>query len=128
MTEPSLRTSRRRFNYLGSAHSGTGDHAKMHLTSLALIPLAIAFMVMMLRLGAHDYNGVRNYLGHPGPTILMILFIGTGILHMQIGMKAIIDDYVHDHAIKDAALIANLFFCVALGVTCLYALVRIGLA
>ncbi len=128
MTDPSFRTSRRRFSYLGSAHSGTGDHSKMRLTSLALIPLAIAFIVMVLHLAATDYNGVRNYLGHPGPTILMMLFLGTGIWHMQIGMKAIIDDYVHAHLTKDAALIANLFFCVALGATCLYALIRIGLA
>ena len=123
-----LRTQRSRAGQPGAARSGTGDNGRMRLTSIALIPLTIAFMVMVLDLVSKDYNAVRSYLGHPLPALLMLLFIGTGVLHMQIGMKSIIEDYVHGPHLKEAALTGNVFFAVCAGLACVYAVLRIGFA
>ena len=127
-SKDTLRTQRSRAGHLGAARSGTGDNARMRLTSIALIPLTVAFMVMVLDLVSKDYNAARSYLGHPLPALLMLLFIGTGVLHMQIGMKAIIEDYVHAPPLKEAALTANVFFAVCAGLSCIYAVLRIGFA
>ena len=123
---PSLRSERARVAHLGSARSGTRHNGHMRLTSMALIPLTVAFVLMVLTLAAKDYNGVRGYLGHPLPAILMLLFVGAGIYHMQLGMRTIIEDYIHGSHAKDAALMANLFFCIGLGCACVYALLRIS--
>ena len=98
----------------------------MHVTSLALVPLTIAFVWLLLGLVGKDYAAVRATLAAPVPAILMLLFVGTGIYHMKLGMQVIIDDYVHEHHLKDWALVANTFFSAVIGLACLYALLKIS--
>jgi succinate dehydrogenase / fumarate reductase, membrane anchor subunit len=121
----SYRTPLGRVRMLGSAHLGTAESARMRLTSMALVPLTIGFVWFVLSLLHRDYNGVRRELGQPLHAILMLLFILAGVYHMQIGMKSVILDYLDGHA-REWALLANAFFAVALGITCVYAVLRIG--
>jgi succinate dehydrogenase / fumarate reductase membrane anchor subunit len=121
----SLRSSLAKVRYLGSARSGADENWLMRLTSAALIPLTVAFVWLMLSLVSKDYNGVRAELGRPLPAIIVMLFVLTGVYHMQIGMRSIILDYIHGHA-KEWALMANLFFAAALALACIYAVLRIG--
>ena len=125
---PTLRTSLSKVTYLGSARSGTRHNAHMRLTSMALLPLTIAFVVMLLSLLGKDYNAARAYFSNPIPALLMLLFTGAGIYHMQLGMRTIIEDYVHDRHWKEWSLTGNLFFCIAVGLACIYAVLRIGFA
>jgi succinate dehydrogenase / fumarate reductase membrane anchor subunit len=120
-----LRTPLGRVRYLGSARSGMREDWLMRLTSVALVPLTIAFVWLLLSLLAKDYNGVRAELGHPLPAILMMLFVLVGIYHMQLGMRSVIADYVSGHA-REWALMVNLFFAGALALACIYAVLRIG--
>ena len=116
----------RRVRYLGSAHSGTTGAWHMRLTSLALLPLTIAFVILVLDLVGKSFSEVHATLSHPFPALILLLFIGTGIYHMQLGMRTIVEDYIHGTHAKDLALAANLFFCVALGLTCVYAVLRLS--
>ena len=122
----SLQTASKKVRYLGSAKSGVGAARAMHLTSVALVPLAIAFVWVLITLLGKDYAGVRTELKHPLPALVMLLFVGASLYHMKLGMQVIIDDYVHDHHLKDAALIANLFFCIAVGLACVYSLLKVS--
>jgi succinate dehydrogenase / fumarate reductase membrane anchor subunit len=121
----SLRTPLGRVRYLGSARSGVREDWLMRLTSVALVPLTIAFVWLLLSLLSKDYNGARAVLGRPAPAIIVMLFALAGIYHMQLGMRSIIFDYVNGHA-REWALIANLFFAAVLGLACIYAVLRIG--
>jgi succinate dehydrogenase / fumarate reductase membrane anchor subunit len=121
----SLRTPLGRVRYLGSARSGMRDDWFMRLTSVALVPLTIAFVWLLLSLLAKDYNGVRAELGSAAPAIVVLLFVLAGVYHMQLGMRSIILDYVHGQA-REWTLFANLFFCAVLGLICVYAVLRIG--
>jgi succinate dehydrogenase / fumarate reductase membrane anchor subunit len=114
--------------FLGSAKSGTADAWNMRLTSLALIPLSLAFVAIVLQLCGKDYAAARAELGHPVPAIIMLLFVLAGIFHMKIGMQSIIDDYVHDALLKEWSLIANLFFSVCIGLACIYAVLKLSFA
>ncbi len=116
----------RRVRYLGSAHSGTRHAAAMRLTSLALVPLTVAFVWLVLSLVGKSYDEAHAFLARPAPAILLLLLIGTGIHHMQLGMRTIIEDYVHGEHTKDWALAANLFFAVVVGVACAYAVLRLS--
>ena len=123
-----IRTDFKRVRYLGPAHSGTSGMWHMRLTSLALVPLTIGFVLLVLTLQGRSYTDVHATLSQPFPALMMLLFIGTGIYHMQLGMRTIIEDYVHLEIVKDWCLTANLFFSVVVGLTCVYAVCRLSFA
>ena len=120
-----LRTPLGRVRFLGSSRKGTGETWALHVTAIALVPLSLIFVLMMLTLLHMDYNGVRATLGQPIPAILLIAFILAGVVHMQIGMRSIILDYVQCHAVA-WALLANTCCAALLGLACVYATLRIS--
>jgi succinate dehydrogenase / fumarate reductase, membrane anchor subunit len=128
MDTDSLRTDAAKIRHLGSARSGTGHLWRMRLTSLALVPLTIGFVWLLLSLLGKDYAQLRDALSAPCPALLLLLFIGAGVYHMQLGMQVIIEDYVHGEGARTLAIAANLLFCVALGVACIYAVLKLSLA
>ena len=120
-----LRTPLGRVRFLGSARNGTGEAWLMHVTSLALIPLSLYFVWLMLDLLHMDYNGVRAELGRPLPAVLLLAFILSGVLHMELGMRSIIVDYIHGRG-RAWALLANTCFAALLALACAYATLRIS--
>lgn len=126
--DPSIRTMASRVRYLGAAKSGTREVWLMRITSVALLPLAIAFIWIVLKLAGQDQAGVKAEFAHPCTAILMLLFILAGVVHMKIGMQSIIDDYVHAARFKEWSMIANVLFSVGLGVAAIYAVLKLSLA
>jgi succinate dehydrogenase / fumarate reductase, membrane anchor subunit len=118
----SLSTPLGKVRYLGSAKSGTQHAWAMR----ALVPLTIAFVWIILHLVGKDYASVRDTLGRPLSAIIVLLFIGTSIYHMMLGMRTIIEDYVHGEHAKTWSLLANSFFSYAIGLACIYAILRIS--
>lgn len=116
----------RRVRYLGSARSGVTAAWHMRLTSLALLPLSVACVFLVLSLVGRSYAEVHATLSHPFPSLLLLLFIGAGLYHMQLGMRTIIEDYVHGAHAKALCLAANLFFCITAGATCAFAVFRLS--
>jgi len=120
-----LRTPLGRVRFLGSARTGTTDAWFVHLTSVALIPLTVGFVWLMLDLLRKDYNGVRAELGRPIPAILLLAFILAGIVHMELGMRSIIVDYINGQS-RAWALAANTLLAALLALACVYATLRIA--
>jgi succinate dehydrogenase / fumarate reductase membrane anchor subunit len=104
---------------------GTNEAWLIHLTSLALVPLTISFVWLMLDLLRKDYNGVRAELTHPIPAILLLAFIFAGIVHMELGMRSVIVDYIGGR-LRALALAANTCFAALLALACLYATLRVA--
>jgi len=98
----------------------------MRVTSLALVPLSIWFVALILSLVGKDYPAVRAELSHSMVAIFLLLFILFGVVHMKVGMRSIIDDYVQDAHLKEWALVANLFFSVSLGLACIHAALKLS--
>ncbi len=120
-----LRSPLGRVRFLGPARTGTGDAWLVHVTSLALVPLTIGFVWLMLDLVGKDYNGVRAELANPIPAILLLAFIIAGIVHMELGMRSIIIDYVGGR-LRGWALAANTCLAALLALACVYATLRIA--
>ena len=124
--QASMRSMAGRVRYLGAAKSGTRDLWLMRLTSVALLFLSIAFVWTMLSLVGKTLPQVQAQFSHPLVSILMLLFILASIVHMKIGMQAIIDDYIHAVQVKEWAMMANIFFSVAVGVAAVFAVLKLG--
>src|SRR5271165_3757054 len=124
-TPSGLRTPLSRVRFLGSARSGTTEAWLIHLTSLALIPLTVVFVWLVLDLLHMDYNGARATLARPFPAILLLAFILAGILHMELGMRSIVVDYIHGPG-RAWVLAANACFSALLALACVYATLRIA--
>ena len=120
-----LRTPLGRVRFLGSARAGTTEAWLIHVTAVALVPLSLGFVWLLLDLLHKDYNGVRAEIGRPVPAILLLAFILTGVVHMELGMRSIIVDYVEGHG-RAWALVANACFAALLAFACLYATLRVG--
>ena len=121
----SYRTPLGQVRWLGSARLGASENWRLRVTSMALIPLSIAFVLMVLAMLHMDYNGARAFVGAPLPAVILLLFVLAGVYHAEIGMRSVIDDYVHGTA-REWALIVNACVAVALGLACIYAVLRIG--
>jgi succinate dehydrogenase / fumarate reductase membrane anchor subunit len=118
-----LRTPLGRVRFLGPGRTGTTDAWLVHLTSVALIPLTVGFVWLVLDLLRKDYNGVRAELARPIPAILLLAFILAGIVHMELGARSIIVDYIGGQS-RAWALAANTLFAALLALACVYATLR----
>ncbi len=120
-----LRTPLGRVRFLGSARTGTMDAWVVHLTSVVLVPLTVGFVWLVLDLLRKDYNGVRAELARPIPVILLLAFVIAGIVHMELGMRSVIVDYIRGQS-RAWALAANTLFAAFLALACVYATLRIA--
>jgi succinate dehydrogenase / fumarate reductase membrane anchor subunit len=126
MSGTQFRTPLGRVRALGSAKSGTGHFWHQRLTAVANVPLTIAFVVILVSLLGRSHAAVVQILGSPLVAIVMLLFIGSITYHMKLGMQVIIEDYVHDEKWKFAAVIANIFFALAVGLAAVYAILKLS--
>jgi succinate dehydrogenase / fumarate reductase, membrane anchor subunit len=123
----SVRAMAGRVRHLGATKSATREVWLMRLTNVALLPLAIAFVWIVLSVTGKDQAGVRAEFARPYSAILMLLFILVSIVHMKMGMQSIIDDYVHAARLKEWSLMANVLFAVGFGVAAIYAVLKLSL-
>jgi succinate dehydrogenase / fumarate reductase membrane anchor subunit len=121
-----LRTPLARVRGLGAARSGTGHFWQMRLTSVASIPLTIAFVVIVVSLLGRNQAAAQQILATPLVTIVMLLFIIINVHHMWKGMQVVIEDYIHGELARPALVIANSLFCITVGLACCYALLKLS--
>lgn len=121
-----IRTPMGRVRGLGSARSGTHHFWQQRLTSVAGIPLTIAFIVIVASVLGRNHAAVVQILGSPLVAILLLLFIFNSIYHMWLGMQVVIEDYVHDDIPKLSCLMANSFFCTAAALASVYAILKLS--
>ena len=121
-----IRTPMGRVRGLGSGRSGTKHFWQGRLTSVAAIPLTIAFFVIVASVLGRNHAAVVQILGSPWVAILLLLFVLNSAYHMWLGMQVIIEDYVHDDLRKLACLMLNTFFCAAVALACTYAILKLS--
>ena len=121
-----MRTPMARVRYLGAARSGTKHFWYQRLTSVALIPLTILGIFAVLALTGRNHAAVVQILGSTAVAIGMLLFVLVSVYHMWLGMQVIIEDYVHDELPKYAALMSNTFFSCAVGLTAVFAVLKLS--
>jgi succinate dehydrogenase / fumarate reductase membrane anchor subunit len=123
--QPSMRTPLSRVRYLGSAKSGTDHFWKQRVSSVALVPLTIVVIFIVIGIMGRNHAAAAQILGSPFVAITLMLFVITSAYHMWLGMQVIIEDYVHSD-LKLTLIMINTFFCFAIGLSSVYALVKLS--
>ena len=125
-TSPHIRTPLARVRGFGSAKSGTEHFWRQRVTAVANIPLTIAAVIILITLLGRNQAAVAQILGSPTIAIIMLLFIASITIHMRIGMAVVIEDYVHDETAKIAALAANTFFTIIVGLSAAFGILKLS--
>jgi succinate dehydrogenase / fumarate reductase membrane anchor subunit len=122
----SMRTPLGRVRSLGSSHSGTRDFWRQRLTAVAMTLLIVPVIVIVMMLLGRNQAFARDILGQIPIAIILLLFIVASTWHMKIGMQVVIEDYVHSEKLKLASVMANNFFCIAVALASIYAILKLS--
>jgi succinate dehydrogenase / fumarate reductase membrane anchor subunit len=122
-----MRTALGRVLGLGSSKTGTEDFIKDKFRAVALLILTPYIIGIAPWLFGRPFDEVTAAFASPLVSIPIGIFIAVSILHMHLGMKTIIEDYVHHGVRKHALLFLNSAFCVVLAAATLLALLKLAL-
>jgi succinate dehydrogenase / fumarate reductase membrane anchor subunit len=110
----------------GSTRHGFAEWKLQRLTALANLPLLLWLVLSLVGLSGSGYEEVRAWLAGPLPTTLLCLTIVATVWHARIGVQVIVEDYVHDHRVAVAALVALRLAAVALAALGLVAVLKVS--
>jgi succinate dehydrogenase / fumarate reductase membrane anchor subunit len=91
-----------------TADRSGSEHTKiMRLSAYALAPLGILSLWFIAGAIGKSYEAVRAEIGRPFPAFTLIAFVIIAFYHARLGVETIIEDYVHDKALAEKALLLN---------------------
>ena len=126
MERQSMRSPLKRALWLGSARAGVEDWWIQRVTAVALIPLTLWFVTSLIALAGSDYATFILWLRAPFVTVLMVLLLIALFHHMSLGLRVLIEDYVHSDWAKIPAVVAIRLACYALACAGIFAVLRIS--
>jgi succinate dehydrogenase / fumarate reductase membrane anchor subunit len=124
--EATRRSALGRVRGYGSAQEGVGHWWAQRLTSVALVVLGCWFVVSLLSLPAFDYATLVGWIRNGWTALPLILFAAIGAWHSQLGVRVIIEDYVHEVGAKTLLLVLSTFIHVVIGAASILAVLRIA--
>jgi len=119
-------TDRKRVRGLGASGTGTEHQWATTVSAVALLILVPLFLITFIPYLGADYKTVTEHFSHPWPAIVTGLTLVVTLNHMKMGMKMLIEDYVHG-TMREVLIIAVALMAYALIAIGLYALIRLAL-
>ena len=113
---------------LGSAKDGTHHWWMQRVSSVALVPLVIWFVISLMSVSRADYATFQHWLSHPVNAGLMVALLVAMFYHANLGMQVIYEDYVRPECKKFIAVLATQFVLFVLGAISIVAVLKIALA
>ena len=110
-----------------SEQHGAGEWTAERLSSLALVPLAIWALWSAVQLAGGGYDGALAWFANRINAGLLTLTLLASIWHMNMGLKVIVDDYIHRPGSRGLLLGLNSLFCLVLAAGCVFFIVRLAL-
>lgn len=100
-----MRSTLGRVRGLGTARSGLLEWWGQRVTAAALVPLVVWFVVSLLLHLGQDAASVGHWVAKPWNAVLLLALLIALFRHLGLGLKVIIDDYVHGEAAKLATIL-----------------------
>ncbi len=111
---------------LGAARSGVHAWWIERVTSIALVPLTIWFVVSVLGMLGTPRAGVLLWAANPINTVLLLALVISTFVHMAHGLQVVVEDYVHAEAAKTVSLLLIKAVAWLLGLAAFAAVLHMG--
>jgi succinate dehydrogenase / fumarate reductase membrane anchor subunit len=122
----SLRSPLGRVVGLGSAKSGVHHWWLQRLSSIALVPLTVWFAVSLLSLPSLDHVTVVAWMAQSWTSLLMILLVLVATHHSQLGVRVVVEDYVHNTGLRTLTLVILTFVHAFVAVAGVFAILKVA--
>ncbi len=109
----------------GSAKEGVHHWWVQRLTSVALVPLTVWFVISVLALPSYDYATVHAWVSQIWTALLLVLFVALATWHSKLGVQVVIEDYVHG-ATKTLSLILSTFAHTLVAAAAIFAVLKVA--
>lgn len=126
-TRVQLQSPLGRVRGLGSAKQGSHHWWIQRVSSVALLPLMLWFIISVATMGGKSHAQVVAWIAHPLNATLLLLSIGLAFQHAASGMQVVLEDYVRNEMARMAAILAVKAACALFGVLAAVAVLKIAI-
>jgi len=95
-------------------------------SAIAMIPLALWFVISVITLTHADYATFKAWMGQPLNATLMTLTVLTALYHAHLGVSVVIADYIHGETMKFTLMTASVMATVLLGATMVVSVLKVA--
>ena len=110
-----------------SERHGAGDWTAERLSSLILVPLALWGLWSGYTLSGAGYDAALAWFRAPVNAVLLAVTLPLSVWHMQMGLKVIVDDYIHKPGSRAAILGLIGLLCVIIAAAAAFFIVRLAM-
>lgn len=96
------------------------------ISALALIPLTLWLVESLLTHLGEGRAQIQVWLGQPIPALVAAALVAVALFHLALGVRVVLEDYVHTPSRLATALIANRIACWALALVALAAIATLA--
>jgi succinate dehydrogenase / fumarate reductase, membrane anchor subunit len=122
----SLRSPLGRVLGAGAARDGVRHWWRQRLTSIALVPLTVWFAVSLLMLPSLGHGTLIAWMSQSSTALLLILLVLVGAWHSQLGVRVVVEDYVHGTGARTLSLVLIGFAHVLLAAAGVFAVLKVA--
>lgn len=110
-----------------SERHGAGEWMQERISSLILVPLTLWGLWSGWALSGAGYDGALEWFRSPVNAVLLAITVVASLWHMNMGLKVIVDDYIHKPASRNAIVGLIGLLCLVLAVASAFFIVRLAL-
>ena len=110
-----------------SERHGAAEWTAERASSLVLVPLTIWGLWSGFVLSGGGYDGALAWFRSPVNAVLLAVTLVVSVWHMQMGLKVIVDDYIHKPGSRGLLLGLIGLLCLVLAAASIFFIVRLAL-
>lgn len=110
-----------------SERHGAAEWSAERLSSLILVPLTLWGLWAGYTMSGAGYDAALDWFRSPVNAVLLAVTLVVSVWHMQMGLKVIVDDYIHKPGSRDALLGLIGLLCLVIAAAGVFFIVRLAL-
>ena len=111
--------------HYGHGSAETVQFIVQRLTGALNVGFLLFLIWLVVRLAGAERAQMAATVGHPVVALVLAALIVSVCVHMRIGMREIITDYVHDPRLNSLSLLLNTGFACAVGLVSVASIAKI---